>query len=96
MTYESMLLKLEELIYTKINALTLSYMKDKEPFPLLPNGHFSPIEIGDSWGEVFDCAWFKLLGRIPPHEGNLVLLADIGGEGLVYQNNPEHPHLQAR
>ncbi|RPJ39346.1 MAG: alpha-mannosidase, partial [Chloroflexi bacterium] len=43
------------------------------------------LAIGDSWGGLFDCAWFHFSGRIPESATGLpvVLILDVNGEMLV-------------
>lgn len=55
--------------------------------------HLKP---GDRWAKhTFDCAWFHVMGKIPPvHRGDHnVYLINIGGEGLIYQ--PDATPVQA-
>lgn len=44
---------------------------------------FAAISAGDSWGDVFDCAWLRLRGAVPAGVERPVLLLAIGGEALV-------------
>lgn len=75
-------------IYTKIAPLSIkAYVTDE---PVKFNERFSGEEkiltVGQSWGKLWDCAWFCFEGRIPESERNknLVLMLDISGEMCVF------------
>lgn len=44
---------------------------------------------GEVWGKLWDCAWFRFTGQVPAEaEGkSVVLLIDVGGEGLVVDDS---------
>lgn len=44
------------------------------------------IDIGDSWGELWDCAWFNFKGVVPKVAAGkkIVLLIDISGELCLF------------
>ncbi len=70
--------------------LSIKYAKTKEPvsFSHRNNLKYLNIMIGESFGELFDCAWFEIKGNIPAiHQNkNLYLRLDISGEALLYNN----------
>ena len=47
---------------------------------------YKPIKLGDKWGEVWDCGWFRIQGEVPASwKGAYVTLnLDFTGEALVY------------
>ena len=49
-------------------------------------GQGQSIEIGESWGKLWDCAWFHFTGTVPQTAAgqNVVLLIDLNGEGCVF------------
>lgn len=59
------------------------------PEPLLferrQEGNFRKLEIGESWGGLFDCGWFRFSGTVPPGENpsELALRLDVNGELLL-------------
>ncbi|AXY02414.1 alpha-mannosidase [Vibrio alfacsensis] len=79
-------------IYQPLTELKIEGWLTKEPcsFANRDSGDYRRFNIGDSWGGLFDCAWFRLSGTVPKHEHDLVLMVDVGGEGLVLdsQANP--------
>jgi alpha-mannosidase len=84
MNYKEQLQMLGEKVYTIIDDMKIGYVKDTKPIPFDKNLSFKDIQIGEQWGDLFDCAWFKFEGVIPHDTGKLVLMIDVGGEGLVY------------
>ncbi len=89
--YENLLLEIGSKVYEKLTELKITCYKNNEPFEFSKKDENEKSEpcIGDTWGELFDCAWFVLEGKIPEFtdEKNLVLQVDIGGEGVVYDEN---------
>ena len=47
------------------------------------------MEIGDTWGDLFDCAWFHFTGEIPAAAAgqHVVLLLDVNGELCVFDDD---------
>ncbi len=85
--------KIEQAIYTPVADLSIEAYVTKEPMPYAERTtgrHITPA-IGDTWGELFDCAWFHFRGQVPPKaKGKKVsLLIDFSGEGLVFDANGE-------
>lgn len=78
-------------IYAPIAELEITAWRTKEPVPyaLRESGEKMTLKIGDSWGQLFDCAWFRLRGRVPKTAAgqNVVLLVDVNGEALVVDRN---------
>ena len=71
-------------IYSIQDELEITVWTSKEPvsFQDRMTGEKMSLKIGDSWGGLFDCGWFRFRGEAPePAEGQeAVLLIDISGE----------------
>ena len=67
-------------------ACTAYVTKEPVPYSKRFTGEKKELKIGDHWGDLFDCAWFHFTGKVPEgySEEELVLLLDISGEGLCY------------
>jgi len=77
--------------YTKPTLLEASFIYDKiEPIPYekVLKAEYKPIKIGEEWGELWGCAWFKFQGKIPAEfKGKDVgVLIDLNGEGCVWKD----------
>ena len=75
-------------VYTKLGRLSISAWRTAEPVPFANKTSGEPLDlkIGDTWGSLFDCAWFHFTGVIPAEAAGLpvVLLLDVNGEMCVY------------
>lgn len=84
---EKFVLRLHGKYYQELQKLSAVAYVTKEPVPFEDrmSGEEKKLEIGDHWGELFDCAWFHFTGQLPEGFGReeLVLLLDVSGEGLV-------------
>ncbi len=75
-------------IFTVVTTLTVEAWRTQEPVPYshrTSGDHITP-SVGESWGKLWDCAWFHFTGTVP-REANgksVVLLIDLGGEGCVF------------
>lgn len=84
---EEVLEQLQLRMYTPVAELDCELFWSKEPLPFAQRrtGVYRKLKIGESWGELFDCGWFRFRGRIPdgytPEE--LVIRIDLSGEGLL-------------
>lgn len=85
---EKFVRRLQEKYYKEMETLSCTAYVTKEPVPFADrlSGEKKELQIGDHWGELFDCAWFHFTGRIPEgiSQEELVLLIDISGEGLCF------------
>ncbi|MDF2543955.1 MAG: alpha-mannosidase [Herbinix sp.] len=74
--------------HEKLGELSCTAYVTKEPVPFSDrlSGEKKELKMGDHWGDLFDCAWFHFTGKVPEGYGvdELVLLLDISGEGLCY------------
>ena len=62
------------------------WSREPLPFAERTTGKELVLQVGDTWGELFDCAWFQFCGEIPPLAAgqHVVLLLDVNGEMCVY------------
>jgi len=84
---EDLKLKIADNVYTKLAGLNVEVYKTKEPvsFEEKMTGDHTKLAVGQSWGGLFDCAWFHFTGNVPSSaKGKKVLLfVDVSGEGLI-------------
>ncbi len=77
--------------YKKISPLSIKAFVTSEPvtFAQRTLGKEIHLSVGDSWGKLWDCAWFCFEGKIPESEkeNNLVLMLDVSGEMCVFNNS---------
>lgn len=77
-------------VYSRINQyeLEVSNYMDHCSFKDISSLNFKPIKIGQSWGNLFERAWFKatLKSSLSTYDPSLsyAYLIDVGGEGLIY------------
>ncbi|QWB95487.1 hypothetical protein KHQ89_05910 [Mycoplasmatota bacterium] len=77
-------------IYTPIMQPKISYAKTKEPvsFAHKKDLDFKSIEVNEPWGDLFDCAWFRIAGHIEKtQKDDLYLKFDVSGEALLFNEN---------
>ncbi|MBQ6053280.1 MAG: alpha-mannosidase [Clostridia bacterium] len=83
--------RLSKNVYSEIAKLSGTGYVTKEPVPFSEKttGRMIDVSEGVKWGELWDCAWFFIEGKIP--EGtdteNAALLIDVSGEGCVFDEN---------
>lgn len=78
--------KLKAMMYQSVSQLSCEYYYSKEPLPFEKRfeGEHHHLEIGQSWGNLFDCGWFHFTGPMPESDLNrYVVRIDISGEGLL-------------
>jgi alpha-mannosidase len=79
---------IEASIYPAIGKLNITAYRTKEPvsYSQRQSGEELHLKIGDTWGELFDCAWFHFTGRVPETAPGkkIVLLLDVSGEMCVF------------
>ena len=87
--------RIKEKIYTVRAELNVVIYQTEEPVPFeeKTSGKKIPLAIGETWGKLFDCAWFHFTGIVPDvcQGQKTVLLLDVGGEGCIYDEhgNPQ-------
>jgi alpha-mannosidase len=79
--------RIEQAIYSPIAQLHIEAWITPEPVPFAErqSGQYRELAVGESWGQLWDCAWFHFTGNVPMEaEGKAVsLLIDLSGEGCV-------------
>jgi alpha-mannosidase len=75
---------IEKQIYSRIGDLDITAWRTSEPVPFDQrcSGQELHLRVGDKWGDLFDCAWFRFCGQIPAAAAGqpVVLLLDVNGE----------------
>ncbi|MCJ7682280.1 MAG: alpha-mannosidase 2c1, partial [Candidatus Aminicenantes bacterium] len=88
---EPFLRRLKTLIYEEKRSLRIEccLFSPMVPFEQRLEGHYRPIGPGESWGENWDRAWFRLRGQVPAEWKDREVCAhiDLGGEGLIFDGN---------
>jgi alpha-mannosidase len=81
---------IERAVYRKIQPLQITIWKTREPVPFEQRccGEMKNLKIGDSWGDIWDCAWFHMEGEVPKEAvgKKVVLLIDISGEACLFDS----------
>jgi alpha-mannosidase len=80
--------RISDLILVDFLPFTADFFKSPTPVPYaeaLGREH-QPIREGETWGQVWDSAWFRLVGEIPDAWKGKAVVAqlDFSGEGLVF------------
>ena len=76
--------------YTYLCDLEVEGWRTKEPvsYEDRKSGEYIKINIGDSWGERWDCAWFHVTGTVPEEAAgkSVIVMIDLSGEGCVFND----------
>ncbi len=81
-----------EKVYTPLLSYDIQYAlyKGDVSFSQIDTLSFQTIQVGDVWGTLFERAWFRFTLKEAyqrkEYDLPLVLMIDIGGEGLVYDH----------
>ena len=79
--------RLPKLVYRPLCDLAVDAWISPEPAPFAERerGTHQTLQIGDTWGKLWDCAWLHFTGAVPAEAAGeqIVLLLDLNGEGLV-------------
>lgn len=85
---ERTLQQIRAAIHTPVEPLQIEAWITDEPVPFSERhiGRHEHFILGQSWGQLWNCAWFHFTGTIPPQaDGQAVdLLIDLSGEGCVF------------
>ncbi|HMA37698.1 MAG TPA: alpha-mannosidase, partial [Chloroflexia bacterium] len=83
----AVLTRIQAAIYTVVAPLAITAWRTAEPvpYPERCSGEELHLQVGDSWGALFDCAWFRFRGQIPASAVGqpVVALLDVNGEMCV-------------
>jgi alpha-mannosidase len=78
-------------VYTTVDTLKVTAFRTTEPvsYQQRTTGEKLELFIGQSWGKLFDCAWFHFTGVIPAEAVGkpVALLLDVNGEMCVFDDN---------
>ncbi len=82
--------RIEQAIYTYVDELHIEAWVTAEPVPFTErqSGEHHIFKLGQSWGKLWDCAWFHFTGTIPfsaAHQ-TVVLLIDLSGEACIFDD----------
>lgn len=79
--------RIKAMIYTQVGPLSTVCYKSAEPLPYAQRtqGVYTEMQLGDIWGDRFDCGWFHFTGIVPPSckDAKVALVIDVDGEGLI-------------
>lgn len=82
---------LKQNVYTRVASLPVELWKTKEPVPFKEreSGEHAVINEGDKWGDLWDCAWMHITGRVPEQAKGkkVVVRLNLSGEGCVYDKS---------
>ena len=86
--FQQALQELKGKIYKKVAPLEAVCGVTSEPVPYADREKlvFRRIGIGEKWGNLWDCAWFRFTGELPSSCSlrDAALRIDLSGEGLLY------------
>jgi alpha-mannosidase len=87
---EAALKMIGEAAYVEVAPLTIQAWCTHEPvsFEERHAGKARSLQVGDRWGDLFDCAWFRFTGEIPQDAAgeHVVLLLNVNGEMCVFDD----------
>ncbi len=88
---EQTLKRIKDSIYRPVADLDVTIYVTEEPVPfsMKESGTMRKISVGETWGKLWDCAWFHFTGEVPETAKgeNVVLLIDVSGEACVFDEN---------
>jgi len=83
--------EIEAAIYTVVGKLDIHAWCTREPIAFVQRqtGEEKTLAVGDTWGGLFDCAWFHFTGSVPSAAAGqkVVLLLDVNGELCVFDRD---------
>ena len=83
--------RIKDMIYKPIAPLEVTAWVTPEPvsFEERMTGEKRSLKVGETWGQLWDCAWFNFKGTVPDgiNEEDLVLLIDLSGEAYIADHN---------
>ncbi|GKX29949.1 alpha-mannosidase [Vallitalea longa] len=85
---QNVIKKINEVMYIKVAELNAVAWVTREPVPFEERctGEKKQINMGETWGQLWDCGWFHFTGKVPKSQAGkkVVLLIDVNGEGCVF------------
>lgn len=85
---EGALKRIQESVYTAVSDLNMTAYVTEEPVPYAnrTEGRQITPKKGETWGQLWDCAWFHFTGQVPEElrGKKVVLLIDISGELCIF------------
>jgi alpha-mannosidase len=79
-----------EATYIPLAPLEIRAWRTPEPVPFARrmSGQELHLKVGNAWGALFDCAWFRFNGTVPVEAAGrkVVLLLDVNGEMCVFDD----------
>lgn len=85
---KEVLIRINKMIYEEVGKLDITAWLSSEPLPYQQRckGEERQLHPGDKWGNLFDCAWFRFCGKIPPQAAgkHVVLIIDVHGELCIF------------
>ncbi len=79
---------LKNKIYTKIRDFGIEGYVTEEPVPFSERekGEYRSFRVGECWGKVWDCGWFRLKGNLTASEKGKTVVAklDFSGEAQIF------------
>ena len=85
------IMRVKDKVYKFIIDLDTEIYTSKEPLPFerRTEGERRTVKAGDKWGNLFDCAWFHCIAKLPysAKGKKIVYVMDINGEGLVFDDD---------
>lgn len=86
--FKDLVSRVKNSVYTPLADLNAEMWWSREPLPFEErmDGCYKKLRVGEHWGDLWDCAWFRFTGEVPMEAaGNkVVLLIDVGGEGCLF------------
>ena len=81
--------EIKKSIHKKVSDLSVTFTYDEItpiPYKEAVEREYNPISIGDEWGKLWGCAWFKFSGDIPSEckDEEYGVVIDISGEGCLF------------
>ncbi len=76
-------------VYKDVSNLEVFVSTTEEPveFEDRKKLKYKKLNVGESWGKLFDCAWFNIKGEVKGDLDNLYLALDVSGEALLFDND---------
>jgi alpha-mannosidase len=79
--------RIKSSVHERVAGLEATLWKSGEPLPFARRyeGAEAKVSVGETWGRLWDCAWFEFKGTVPESaRGRAIdLLIDVSGEALV-------------